>query len=153
MAEPTSDPGSATGPEPAELVERIAAWFAVGGAPFVRDLGFALTHAEPGRVVFTMPVTPPVTHGGGVLCGQAIMAGMDTGMVFVMMSLNGAADARFTTVQLQTAFERAVPADAGSVTFEAYATKPGRTLVFGQVDLLLPSGERAASATTTYLWL
>ena len=42
---------------------------------------------------------------------------MDTGMVFVMMSLNPDPDAHFTTVQIQTSFQRAVPADIGEVTF------------------------------------
>jgi acyl-coenzyme A thioesterase PaaI-like protein len=46
-----------------------------------------------------------------------------------------------------------VPEDVGTVTFEAWATKPGRSLVFGQIDLTLPNGKRAASATTTYMWL
>ena len=32
-------------------------------------------------------------------------------------------------------------------------TKPGRSLVFGQIDRMLPDGRRAASATTTYMWL
>jgi acyl-coenzyme A thioesterase PaaI-like protein len=88
-----------------------------------------------------------------VLCGQAILACMDTGMVFVMMSLNQAAAGNFTTVQLQTSFERGVPADVGEVTFEARASKTGRTLVFGEVELFLPDGRRAAHATSTYMWL
>ena len=58
-----------------------------------------------------------------------------------------------TTVQLQTSFKRGVPADVGAVSFEAHATKTGRTLVFGEIDLHLPDGTRAAHATTTYMWL
>ena len=46
-----------------------------------------------------------------------------------------------------------MPADVGEVSFEARITKPGRTLVFGEIDLLLPDGKRAAAATTTYMWL
>ena len=42
-----------------------------------------------------------------------------------------------------------VPADTPEVTFEARATKPGRSLVFGEIDLFLPNGKRAAAATTT----
>ncbi len=56
-------------------------------------------------------------------------------------------------MQLQTSFKRGVPADIGEVTFEAHATKTGRTLVFGEIDLFLPDGTRAAHATTTYMWL
>ena len=127
--------------------------YAEGGAPFMHDLDLCITDAEPGGVRFTLPVVERLTHAGGVLCGQAILACMDTAMVFVMMSLNRAADSNFTTVQLQTTFERGVPAYSGEVTFDARATKSGRSLVFGQIDLLLPDGRRAASATTTYMWL
>jgi uncharacterized protein (TIGR00369 family) len=135
------------------LARRIAERYADGGAGFMHDLGLTVVDAEPGRVRFTLKVTEHLVHGGGVLCGQTILACMDTGMVFVMMSLNEAADGNFTTVSLQTNFERGVPGDVGEVTFEAHATKTGRSLVFGQVDLMLPDGRRAASATTTYMWL
>ena len=140
-------------PVSGDLAGAITARYAEGGAGFMHDLGLTIVHAEPGRVRFTLGVTDHIVHGGGILCGQTILACMDTGMVFVMMSLNEAADGAFSTVQLQTSFERAVPGDVGEVTFEAWATKPGRSLVFGQVDLLLPDGRRAASATTTYMWL
>ncbi len=136
-----------------ELAAAITARYTEGGAPFMHDLNLRITEAEPGHVRFTLPVVERLTHAGGVLCGQAILACMDTAMVFVMMSLNRAADGNFTTVQLQTTFERGVPADIGEVTFDARATKSGRSLVFGHIDLLLPDGRRAAGATTTYMWL
>lgn len=131
----------------------IAARFNDGGAPFVRDLGVCIDEAEPGRVRFTLPVTERLTHAGRVLCGQAIMACMDVGMVFVMMSLNDAQATNFTTVELKTTFERGVPDDVGQVAFDARASRPGRTLVFSEVELFLPDGRRAAHATTTAMWL
>ena len=137
----------------AGLAARIAERFAGGGSQLMAEFDLRITDAEPGRVRFTLPVAERLTHGGGVLCGQAIMACMDTGMVFVMMSLTDELDTSFTTVELKTSFERGVPADVGEVTFEARATKPGRTQVFGEVDLFLPNGKRAANATTTYMWL
>ncbi len=136
-----------------DLTDAITARFAEGGSPLMHGMDLSVVAAEPGQVRFTLPVTDRLVHGGGVLCGQAILACMDTGMVFVMMSLNGAEGGNFTTVQLQTSFERGVPADVGEVTFEARATRPGRTLVFGEVELFLPDGRRAAHATTTYMWL
>ena len=136
-----------------ELIRSITERYAHGGAALMHEMGLRITAAEPGRVRFVLPVAERLTYGGGVLCGQAILACMDTGMVFVMMSLNDDPDASFTTVQLQTSFERGVPADVGEVTFEAHAGKAGRTLVFGEVDLYLPGGQRAAHATTTYMWL
>jgi uncharacterized protein (TIGR00369 family) len=150
----TTESGAIPNPEHnGDLGGRIAALFESGGSELMRDMHLRITHAEPGFVRFALPVAERLTHGGGVLCGQAIMACMDTGMVFVMMSLNDADSPAFTTVEMKTSFERGVPADVGEVTFEARATKPGRTLVFGQIDLLLPDGKRAASATTTYMWL
>ncbi len=136
-----------------DLATEVAERFAEGGSELVHGFGLHITHAEPGVVRFVLPVVPRLTHSGGVLCGQAIMACMDTGMVFAMMSLTDDPDATFTTVELKTSFERGVPADVGEVTFEARVTKPGRTLVFGEIDLLLPDGKRAANATTTYMWL
>jgi acyl-coenzyme A thioesterase PaaI-like protein len=136
-----------------DLVERVTDYLAAAAAPWVRELGFRVTAAEPGDVTFELDVVAHLVHGGGVLCGQAIMTGMDTGMVFLMSSLAGHDDRKFTTVTVNTVFERGVPAGAGHVTFHARAAKAGRTLVFGEVDCRLPDGTRAASATTTYMWL
>ncbi len=140
-------------PSDAAMVEAIRSHFAEGGPPFVQQLAPRITHASEGRVVFDVDVTDHVVHSGGVMCGQAIMACMDTGMVFAMASLRDGEIVPFTTVSLTTNFERGVPADAGTVTFEARVTKPGRSVVFGEIDLLLPDGRRAAGATTTYVWL
>jgi len=147
----------APGLEPFDVVDGMAATimaqFAEGGPPFVQQLGPRLTAAAVGRARFDVDVTPHVVHSGGVMCGQSIMACMDTGMVFAMASLRDGEIVPFTTVNLATNFERAVPADAGTVTFDAIVTKPGRSVVFGQIDLFLADGRRAASATTTYVWL
>lgn len=136
-----------------ETRQRIIDFMADGGAPWVHALGLEITLAEPGMVRFTLDVTRAVTHGGGVLCGQAIMAGMDTGMVYVMVSLRPDDTPSFTTVSLNTVFERGVPSDIGTIAFEARAAKAGRSLVFGEIEAFLPDGKRAASATTTYMWL
>ncbi|HUF98962.1 MAG TPA: PaaI family thioesterase [Ilumatobacter sp.] len=136
-----------------DLRAHVTNYLAKGGSPFVHDLGLVVTHAEPGEVTFKLSVTPRLVHAGGVLCGQAIMAGFDTGMLFVMASLFNGDERMFTTVTLNSVFERGVPADVGEVTFHAWATKPGRSLVFGQIDCHLPTGQRAATATTTYMWL
>jgi len=128
--------------------------YAENGSELMHDMGLRVTHAEPGRVRFVLPVVERLVHGGGVLCGQAILACMDTGMVFAMMSLRPDDEtSSFTTVELKTSFERGVPGGVGEVVFEARVTRAGRTLVFGEVDLLMPDGRRAAAATTTYMWL
>jgi uncharacterized protein (TIGR00369 family) len=137
----------------AHLAETVIERYRQGGSGLMHEMDLRIVEAEPGRVRFVLPVTPRLVHGGGVLCGQAILACMDTGIVFVMMTIDGRSDDDFTTVQLQTSFERGVPGDVGEAVFEARATRIGRTLVFGEIDLLLPDGRRAAHATTTCMWL
>ena len=160
MSAPTTRPGS--GPtlsaiadvdHDAGLATTIAEHYAAGGPPMMHQLGLRIVAAHPGRVRFEVDVTDHVTHSGGVLCGQAIMACMDTGMVFAMASLTGGEMLPFTTVSLNTVFERGIPADCGTATFEATIVKPGRSLVFGEIGAFLPDGRRAATATTTYMWL
>ncbi len=152
MTDPSGTALDALESDPA-MAAAIAAQFREGGPPLMTALAPRITHATAGRVRFEVDVTDHVVHSGGVMCGQAIAACMDTGMVFVMASMRDGEIVPFTTVSLNTNFERAVPADVGAVTFDAFVTKPGKSVVFGQIDLHLPDGRRAASATTTYVWL
>jgi acyl-coenzyme A thioesterase PaaI-like protein len=131
--------------------EQLQQFYETVAAPWVRALELRVINGEPGDVTFELDVRPDQVHAGGVLCGQALMAAFDTGMVLVMASLN--TERMFTTVSMNALFERGIPADTGTVTFHAHATKTGRSLVFGQVDCHLPTKERAAAATTTYMWL
>ena len=77
QADNRSGNGPATGPNPdqnGDLAARIAALFHEGGSSLMLDMDLEITHAEPGFVRFALPVAERLTHGGGVLCGQAIMA-------------------------------------------------------------------------------
>src|SRR5262245_52825212 len=84
-------------------------------APIVKDIGLRVVEATSQEVTLAMPVVAHVVHGGGVLCGQAIMAAMDTAMVVALTAHGGGRFRPITTVQLQTTFMRPVPADAGEV--------------------------------------
>jgi acyl-coenzyme A thioesterase PaaI-like protein len=53
-----------------------------------------------------------------------------------------------TTVSLTTSFMR--PVQGTELRVVARVLKPGRTLMFGEVELLAPDGRLAAHATTTY---
>ena len=44
------------------------------GAEYTKRLGLRVKTAAPGEVTLTLPVTPELIHGGGVVCGQAILA-------------------------------------------------------------------------------
>ena len=122
-------------------------------APIVRGLGLRVVSASKDEVTLTMPVVPHVVHGGGVLCGQAIMAALDTVMVLALIAHAGGVYRPMTTVQLQTTFMRGVPADIGEVTLVGRVLRAGKSLAFGEIELLTPDGKLAAHATTTYALL
>jgi uncharacterized protein (TIGR00369 family) len=100
-------------------------------------------------VVLSLPVAPRHVHGGGVLCGQSMMAAADTAMILAICTHLGGFKP-MTTVQLQTSFLRPIPGDAGTVRVVARVLRMGRKLVFGEIQILDAGGELAAHATTTY---
>jgi uncharacterized protein (TIGR00369 family) len=123
-------------------------------APMVRELNLRITKALPGDVTLALPVTPAVVHGGGVLCGQALMAAADTAMVVALTSLEP--EARFrpmTTVQLSTSFLQPVAADAGEVALRARVRRGGRNLCYGDIEMHAADGTLVAHATTTYAYV
>ena len=121
-------------------------------APWVRELALRVERATPGEVVLALPITPPHVHGGGVLCGQTMMAAADTAMVLAVSSALGAFKP-MTTVQLQTTFLRPIGGDAGAARITARVLRKGKNLVFGEIEVADPRGALAAHATTTYALL
>jgi uncharacterized protein (TIGR00369 family) len=140
-----------TAPAPLD-VPALQALLAGMFAPWVHALGLRVVAADDAGVTLVLPVEPAVVHGGGVVCGQALMSAADTAMVLATSHRLGGFRP-MTTVQLQTSFLRAVPAVLPDVTVQARVLKLGRSLVFGEVVLSLPDGSTAAHATTTYALL
>lgn len=134
------------------LAERLQADFDKVAAPYVQRLGLSIVELGADQVVLSMPVTPDVVHGGGVLCGQAMLAAADTAMVLAMsVALGGFRP--MTTVQLQTSFLRPVPGDAGAVRVTCRLLRRGKSLSFGEIEIATLDGKLAAHATTTYALL
>ena len=121
-------------------------------SPWVTELDLRLLEARPGEVVLALPVAPRLVHGGGVLCGQAMMAAADTAMVLAISSRLGGFRP-MTTVQLQTSFLRPIAGDSGEARLVARVLRLGKSLVFGEIELLDAAGRLAAHATTTYALL
>lgn len=121
-------------------------------APFVKTLGLSLVAADARQVTLRMPVTPALVHGGGVVCGQALMAAADTAMILAVAA-NLGEFRPMTTVQLQTSFLKPVPGDATEVRVVCTLLRRGKSLAFGEIELLTPEGQLAAHATTTYALL
>ena len=118
-------------------------------APWVAELDLQLQQATLGEVRLALPVAPKHVHGGGVLCGQSMMAAADTAMILAICTHLGGFQP-MTTVQLQTSFLRPIPGNAGTASVVARVLRMGRKLVFGEIEILDPRGELAAHATTTY---
>ena len=121
-------------------------------ADYVKRLQLRVETVAPGEVTLTMPVLPELVHGGGVLCGQAIMAAADTAMLLAMIAQLGEFRP-MTTVQLQTSFLRPVPKSSGLVTVLAKIRRLGKTLSYGDVDFLTEGDKLAAHTTATYALL
>ena len=140
-------------PTPAPLtVDALNALLAQVGAPWVRELGLEVVATGDERTTLRLPVGPAVVHGGGVLCGQAILAAADTAMVLALSAALGAFRP-MTTVQLQTSFLRPVPADAGELRVVGTVLRRGKSLAFGEIEICTADGRLAAHATTTYALL
>ena len=122
------------------------------GAEYVKRLNLRIVSIGPSAVTLALPVAPELVHGGGVLCGQAILAAADTAMLLAMIVTLGEFRP-MTTVQLQTSFVRPVPKDIESVGVIARVLRLGKTLSYGEVDFRTADGKLAAHATTTYALL
>ena len=147
----TADPKAPAADAPADthmLEQALAHVF----APWVRELDLRVLQARVGEVTLALPVSPKHVHGGGVLCGQTLMAACDTAMVLAVISRLGGFRP-MTTVQLQTSFLRPISGDSGNVRVVARVLRLGKSLVFGEVQVLGAADELAAHATTTYALL
>jgi len=116
-------------------------------APWVRDLKLEVESVAEGEATLRLPFDARLARVGGTVCGQAMMAAADTAMVLAVSSQLGGFRP-MTTVSLTTSFMR--PVQGVDLRVVARVLKPGRTLVFGEVELLAPDGRLAAHATTTY---
>ena len=121
-------------------------------APWVRQLGLRVRSAHDGEVRLALPIAPLHVHGGGVLCGQTVMAAADTAMVLAVMSRLGSFRP-MTTVQLQTSFLRPIPRDSEEVLLTARILRRGKSLAFGEISVRTADGRLAAQSTTTYALL
>lgn len=125
-------------------------------SPWVAQLDMRVLAASPGEVTLTLPIVPLHVHGGGVLCGQTVMAAADTAMILAISTQLGGFQP-MTTVQLQTSFLRPIPgsrtAPAGEAKVVGRVLRLGKNLVFGEIEVHDAGGKLAAHATTTYALL
>lgn len=117
-------------------------------APWVKEMGLRVESIGGGEATLRLPFDARLARVGGTVCGQAMMAAADTAMVLAVSSQLGEFRP-MTTVGLATSFMR--PVTGVDLKVVARVLKPGRTLMFGEIELLSAAdGKLAAHATTTY---
>lgn len=144
----TAPPADASATDAAALQRMLAEVF----APWVQELQLQVLEAKPGEVLLRLPVRPLQVHGGGVVCGQTLMAAADTAMVLAVSAQLGGFQP-MTTVQLQTSFLRPVPGNSPEARVLARVLRAGKNLVFGEIEVLDAQGRLATHSTTTYALL
>lgn len=119
-------------------------------APWVKELGLVVESVSAEETTLRLPESQRFVHGGGVVCGQALMAAADTAMVVAFSAALG--DFRpMTTVNMNTTFLR--PIAKGDMRVIARVVRTGKNLLYGDVDIIGVDGKVAAHATTTYALL
>lgn len=117
-------------------------------APWVQALNLRVDAIGGGEATLVLPFDPQLAREGGTLCGQAMMAAADTAMVLAIASQLGGFRP-MTTVSLSTSFLR--PVARSDLKVVARVLKPGRSLVFGEIEMsAVADGRLASHATTTY---
>src|ERR1700684_3017333 len=112
-----------------------------------KQFGFAVEHAERGKVTMRMPVNARHKQVHGVVHGGVLAALADTagGLATYMASPLGT---RVATVEMKINFLEAV--EAGSVTAEAVVVRIGRHIAATDCDLRDNSGRLVAKALMTF---
>lgn len=101
-------------------------------APWVQALDLTVESIGDGQVGIRLPYSDRLCRTGDSICGQALMATIDTCMVFVCYLARGTYG-NCTTVSQNTSFMR--PAIGSDVIAKGRIIKAGRQLVFGEVTL------------------
>jgi len=133
-----------------DVTDQADYWLKTLFAPWVQSLNLQVLSARAGRAELRLPFSDHLCREGGTVCGQALMSAADTAMVFAIMSMFGEFRPT-TTVSLNTSFMRAIA--MGDVHIEAVVRKPGRTMMFGNIDLTDQDGKLVAQSTTSYMML
>lgn len=129
------------------LERALREWF----APWVQALGLRVESWSDGEATLRLPYNPDLSRIGGMVCGQALMAAVDTAMVLAFVTRLG--DQRpMTTVQLNTSFLKPLANQDALVT--ARVIRTGKNLAFGEIDIVAANdGKSVCRASTTYALL
>ena len=117
-------------------------------APWVQALRLRVSACDSTSATLWLPCDASLVRVGGIICGQALMSAADTAMAIAIASALGGFRP-MATVSQNTSFMRAI-ADK-DVEIIARVLKPGKSLVFGEIEMRASGDERlAVHVTTTY---
>jgi uncharacterized protein (TIGR00369 family) len=116
-------------------------------APWIQELNISIESINRDEVVMKLPYNDRLCRIGGIVCGQSLMALIDTCMVYVCF-IGHNKFINCATVNQNTSFLR--PAIDTDVTATGKLVKSGRTLVFGEVLLTDKNAKSICQATLTY---
>lgn len=120
-------------------------------APWVQDLNLRVESIGDEQVELRLPYADELCRSHQMVCGQAMMALIDTCMVFVCYLAQGRYG-NCTTVSQNTSFMR--PVIGTDIIATGRIVKAGRQLVFGEVTLRSAGDERpVCQGTSTYMVL
>lgn len=120
-------------------------------APWTKALGIRAVGFDDRGGDFVLPRNPDLVHAGGVICGQASAAAVDTCAPLTLSVFNG----RFrkcTTVDLTTHFIRPLP--PGDVEIRVDILQNGKRMAFLSIGMRAAGDTRlAVTATTAFAYL
>lgn len=116
-------------------------------APWIQDLNISIEQISDEEVTMKLPYNDRFCRIGGIVCGQSLMALIDTCMVYVCF-IGHNKFINCATVNQNTSFLR--PAIDTDIIATGKLVKSGRTLVFGEVLLEDKNAKSICHATLTY---
>ena len=120
-------------------------------APWVQALGLQVDAFDSQSVTLRLPQNAQLSRTGGMVCGQAMMAAADSAMVLALINHFGAFRP-CTTVQMSSSFLK--PLSGQDALIQARVIRAGKSLAFGEIDMLgAADGKSVSRFTTTYALL
>ena len=120
-------------------------------APWIQQLNLSIEAMGESSVTIRLPYSDDLCRSHQMVCGQAMMALIDTCMVFVCY-VGQNRYTNCTTVSQNTSFMR--PVIGKDIIATGSVLKSGRSLVYGEVMLRNEGDERVVCAgTSTYMVL
>ena len=120
-------------------------------APWVQALGLKVHAFDDQSVTLRLPQNAQLSRTGGMVCGQAMMAAADSAMVLALINHFGAFRP-CTTVQMSSSFLK--PLAGQDALIQARVIRAGKSLAFGEIDMLgADDGKSVSRFTTTYALL